>query len=614
MSEPPCKARRRVTWCLGTVFGLAGVALAPAAASQPATSQADPSSATVVPTPEVEGPLASDEPGTTGRNYPFLVSEDVNLAARGYVAEEFFYSGEANWYDIPVPASAEAPFHTAEVESAGHAYKTRMVVYRPRSAARFNGTAFVEWTNASSSYDNPVWWQRNFDYAMREGYAFVTVTAQCVQLESQPVGLRNWNPARYSSLHIPDDQPCAAGTPGVNTAVAQNAARSSYDIFAQGMQAVRSAPEVLGGLPVEHVIAGGHSRSGRFLSAYFNAVHPRAPVADGGMVGIAGQQIRTDLDVPVIKILSETELEGAQVTARQPDTDLFRTWWMTGTSHSDHQSGMIRAATRARDLPHLPLWNAECQPPTLSRVPSHHVVAAGMDALAAWVTTGQQPAHSPLPVWSESDPDVLVRDNVGNALGGIRVANFDVPTSTDQGNNPDVCGNAGVHVPFEQDVLDSRYPDHASYVSQVRAAAARNVRDGFLLPEDAAELVANAQSSIVGTGLTCGPLCANVSNFVNNPSTSNLRDHTQIYQFRGDTSALRHLDTATRWLAMGYTAAEEGDVESERRLFQRAGQEVGQYRMALRALTRSGRATEVATQLLDRFAVRLEAEIRNAVS
>ena len=38
----------------------------------------------VVPTPSVIGPLASDTPGTPGRNYPFF-STDMVLADFGYV-------------------------------------------------------------------------------------------------------------------------------------------------------------------------------------------------------------------------------------------------------------------------------------------------------------------------------------------------------------------------------------------------------------------------------------------------------------------------------------------------------------------------------------------------
>ncbi len=43
-----------------------------------------------VPTPQVEGPIAYVEDDLDNRNYPFFLANDLDLAGRGYVAEEFF--------------------------------------------------------------------------------------------------------------------------------------------------------------------------------------------------------------------------------------------------------------------------------------------------------------------------------------------------------------------------------------------------------------------------------------------------------------------------------------------------------------------------------------------
>jgi hypothetical protein len=45
--------------------------------------------------------------------------------------------------------------------------------------------------------------------------------------------------------------------------------------------------------------------------------------------------------------------------------------------------------------------------------------------------------------------------------------------------------------------LEERYGDHAGYVAAVRAAAGALVSQGFLLPEDAARLVSEAEASDV---------------------------------------------------------------------------------------------------------------------
>lgn len=340
---------------------------------------------------------------------------------------------------------------------------------------------------------------------------------------------------------------------------------------------------------------------------YVNAVHPRAPIADGVMLLIAGRQVRTDLDIPVMKVLSETDFggaydEGTQISARQPDTGRFRTWWIAGTSHGDHQSELSHAATRVRDLPNDPLPETDCSRPSLSRIPSHHVVAAAMDAMVKWIREGSPPAHSPLPEFRPTGPPALVRDEHGNALGGIRVAPFAVPIATDQGITS--CGNilVGVHVPFGTATLQSRYPSHSAYVRAIKEAAQQNVRDGFLPEEDAAELIANAESSLVGTGLIYGPRCANVSTFLNNPSTSILRDHTQIYYFRGGKRLLALLDQATRLVAEGYTAAQRSDHTARKSKFEKAIQSVRRYRVGVEKLRRQGRADQAIADLLVRYA------------
>jgi Alpha/beta hydrolase domain len=531
-----------------------------------------------VPTPEVTGPIPSDPSGSPGRNYLFLAT-DFDLAHRGYVEEEFFYSGTANWYDTPSPTTG-APFPTANIVSSGHPYETRITVRRPANPATFNGVVVAEWTNVTSSFDNPVFWMRNHEFLMREGYAWVGIAAQRLAIAGVPNGLRNWSPVRYGTLDVSDDQ-------------------LSYDVFAQGIQAVWAVPAVMGGLPVRRVIAGGLSQSASRLAVYLNAVHPRDPIIDGALVLIGGQQLRPDLDIPVMKVLSETEFQGAQASIMQPDTERFRTWWVTGTSHSEHHSGMTRNALYRRDLPDRPLFDT-CTLPSRSRIHWHYAQAAAVDAMVQWIEQGVPPAHSPLPEYASIDPWVLARDAYGNALGGMRLASLAVPIATSQGLNsgPELCFLTGVHIPFDTATLASLYPSHEAYVRAVREAAEQNVRDGFLLKEDALELIRDAQSSLVGTGLICGPLCINFKQFLSNPSTSNLRDQTQVYYFLGAEQLLATLDEATRLVAEGYTAAEQSDPATQKEKFQKAIQSLHRYIKDVEKMPRQGRAAQVTVDLL----------------
>jgi hypothetical protein len=49
-------------------------------------------------------------------------------------------------------------------------------------------------------------------------------------------------------------------------------------------------------------------------------------------------------------------------------------------------------------------------------------------------------------------------------------------------------------------VLNTLYPTQAGYVDKVTAAVNASVSAGFVLPEDAAETIAEAKASVYGSG------------------------------------------------------------------------------------------------------------------
>ena len=109
-------------------------------------------------------------------------------------------------------------------------------------------------------------------------------------------------------------------------------------------------------------MAVGESQSAMFLTTYINAVDPHAKVYDGFLVhsrfgvaapldgvsalealqaGDAGPApFRADLRVPVMNVITETDLVGAVLAgyylARQPDNERLRTWEIPGTAHADN--------------------------------------------------------------------------------------------------------------------------------------------------------------------------------------------------------------------------------------------------------------------------------------
>jgi len=84
----------------------------------------------------VTGPVAATSAlHDAARGYPFNAST-LDLAKQGYVEEEFFIEGRGRSYDIPRDQMSNG------TPAAGtHPFRTRLVVRRPSSVSRFNGTA-----------------------------------------------------------------------------------------------------------------------------------------------------------------------------------------------------------------------------------------------------------------------------------------------------------------------------------------------------------------------------------------------------------------------------------------------------------------------------------------
>ncbi len=424
---------------------------------------------------------------------PFNASV-MDLARHGYVEEEFFINGMARTYDIP-----RDQMSNAVPAEATHPFRTRLVVRRPVAAAKFNGTVIVEWTNVSEGFDNEVDWFHSGEHFVRSGYAWVGVSAQNVGVAA----LKQRMADRYASLDVTD-----------NGTVAGDGL--SYDIFTAAGNAVRGkfGQSILGGLKPERVIASGHSQSAGRLAAYFNAVHPLAPVYDAVVLHGGGGRMRGDLSVKVWKLLAETDVI-AQLAVRQPDSDKFRTWEVAGVSHLDytHAQQLVKLGLRSKEtmLPKPPAgpprgnitpgpYNG-CAHPPLSHVPGEYVQDALYDHMVRWLRDGTPPPTAPpIDVIMDNGKPTIDRDSFGNALGGIRLAEHAVPTAVNSGENSGTgfCFLTGWHEDFDKTRLGMLYSSHLSYVSDVKAATDRNLKAGYIVKADALKTIANAEQSSVG--------------------------------------------------------------------------------------------------------------------
>jgi len=451
-----------------------------------------------------------------------------------YIEEEYFVSGAGTVYtyahnpplgptDI-IPLEENVP------------YTTRIIVRRPVSQGKFNGSVVIEWWNSTAGFDTAPVWDPSADYFIREGYAYVGVTNSTTSLGFLTGGCRLLGllpPAcgtRYSTLSLPEN----------------GLAFEMVSQIAHLLKSGSSESPLPSNFDVERVYHAGQSQQGGSMITYASAFHfeandgyfvqqaasarainfgpacgadgsPPFPDCTPRLQG-ADRLVRTDLPVPVYHVNSETDLEVLFGTVgRQPDTPTFRYYEVAGASHLTVHDGveLIPAGVLG---PNPLLLEDLC----LNQINSTadgpvffgYVTNALWEAMEQQVQRGRVP---PAAVLMDTDPNTgtVQRDVFGNGLGGVRLPSMEVPTATyTPGNVADptlppflqsignlACFLASSVTPFDAETIDDLYPNHGRYVSQVVHAANDLNRQGFLLSKDRQKIVRAAVDSLIGCGL-----------------------------------------------------------------------------------------------------------------
>ncbi len=508
---PP--ARRWATVAaLALVVGLLGSCSSSGSSdrSSPRPSD-DPAGSTTTSTkPQVkrpDGPEASFKELTGGKGIALLAANPgPDLLAANYTETEYSASGNATAYQATGDLPADGRFQLKSSTAAD--YATRMVVRRPADPKKFNGTVVVEWLNVSSGADIAPDYSYLAEELLRGGYAWVGVSAQRIGIEGGPVavaapaaditgagkGIKTVDPARYGSLHHPGDA-------------------YSYDIYTQIGRGLRAAGAEgpLAGLRPKQVLADGESQSAFALTTYVDGVQPLTHAFDGFLIHSRGgtplplgkpdagidiadslttgkpTRIRTDLDVPVLMVQTETDVAGILgfLPARQPDTDRIRTWEMAGTAHADaFQVGAAESLLGCSTA--------------INRGQQHFVVAAALRSLDRWAAGGEAPPKAPRLAIDESGKAPTLRlDAVGNAEGGIRTPAVDAPLDMLSGlpgtDSSVICILFGRTTALSPDVVAKEFPTRQAYLDAYTKAANSAIKAGFVLPEDRKALLAEAQ-------------------------------------------------------------------------------------------------------------------------
>lgn len=509
------------------LLAVAGHSVAQAPGSAPALTAV---TAQVVPTPRARALTVS------ATNRPFLAAgrtqQAVDLAAAGYTETEYFVQGFANIYDwVGDPATASVGVRDAAVP-----YTTRMLVRRPKDAAKASGRVVVELLNPTGLYDFAALWGFSWQHFTRRGDVWVGLTVKPVAAAT----LKRFDAVRYKDINFAFTQPAGCqgegprpGMPGagdarVNAPDSENGL--AWDITAQVGSLLRSSSKEnpLLDLSPRHIIAAGYSQTGGYLITFANAFHDvlrlgdGTPVFDGYLNGAgsnatainqcaapleASDVRRTVLprDVPFVTAMTESDFNRNPVLRRDDSDepgDLYRHYEITGSGHAGpFAAGVPLAADLAIAGFDAPAEDLCVEP--RGDFPVGLAFNAIWQQYADWL--GQRVPMVSLPRIETDAGHRAVRDEQGNAQGGWRLPQIDLPlaawagTGTPRDDSDRArasCALTGVKQPFDAARLKALHGSRTAYLERFRAAVDAAVAERRLTAEDGAQLKTGIARSV----------------------------------------------------------------------------------------------------------------------
>ena len=397
------------------------------------------------------------------------------LIPYGYVEEEYFVFGAVD----------------------GKPYKTSLLVRKPRDPAKFSGLVAVETVHAQGAI--PLW--GNDRAWMSGGHGWAAVGSQLVALEDH---IRKANPARYSSLVLPNaGEPTNAPMSRAMSGGAQD--RISQAILTQvgALLKANAANGPFRGMRVRYLVMGGASQTGGTTLRYIEQSHAAARTPAGGPIydGYLPMEALAERPVPatdavIVHAVTEGDLIFTRALGRtialRPDSDApndrYRHYQFTGDSH---------VGTRGISDPltvFSTLQGGVKPGEHLSQFPSAELMASAVENFLAWLMHGVTPPRA-API--EMSNNEIVRDEFGNAKGGVRSAYVDVPTARYIASAPVSAGDnpfrrlIGLEEPFAPEKLRTLYGTREAYLARFDANIDQMVQGRWLLAQDAGKLKAD---------------------------------------------------------------------------------------------------------------------------
>ena len=422
-------------------------------------------------------------------------------------------------------------------------YASDIVLLMPATPSKGNGTLLVDVPNRGRVYGVAL-----YNSPRTEPFESGTLAQGTGFLEDNGFALAEVSWELGKGAELPSFTDASGKTlyvEGAGFAIMRDAAA----FFAHAQADGASAPNPLNGA-IKRTLASGKSQSGRFLKTFllngFNHAHGK-PVFDGMHIFVSGSGL-----LPILRSSPGPESSGneapsfahpdfrgvnegpftigeiqARLAARKEappkivmissTTDFLSLRASMGRTGGDGTTEQpIPANVRMYEIAggsHAVLLKSDCKLPR-ERLDWSPVSRATLLHLDKWVTANvAPPANRLMPLEpATGDPDVLAapktspkavierpkRDADGNVLGGVRLPDVAVPLGThaaQQDPHSFACSLAGAFLPFDDAKIAQRYKNRDDYVNRIRIAARALEADGFLLPDDAAVIIAAAAAT-----------------------------------------------------------------------------------------------------------------------
>ena len=452
--------------------------------------------------------------------------DPIDLAAYGYVEEEYLIKGTANVYNWP---NTHLP---PVIVNEDCPYCSRIVVRKPKDPAAFSGVVAFETFNGSYTIDHcNAGWGQTFEEILKSGDAWVGYTKDGNCLES----LRLIDPEKYGEIALPNPLPEeergeAGWDPmleyfqqhGLEFVFKYDSAYERslvFDMVFQMVAMLKSGAEgtPFFGYPVRKAVMIGINDFNTYIGGFQDlmTLPDGSPVIDGylmymsggggwvafneDMFGFTDPRCSRTCNVPVIRVETAGDMRDVPPHPfwaclwRCPDGDEKgheSRWYeipglsVTAAFRQDvscfacEEDYVRRGAAPRRDKGKVfAYWNQM----------NWLIYSCAYHNLKLWILDGVLPPREdgPLEMTGVYPNMDFVCDENGNHVGGIRHPYVEVPLGrwTD---------DAACEL-YPPKLRDRLYRDHADYVEKVRACAEKLVSQRFILPEGVKVLVEQAE-------------------------------------------------------------------------------------------------------------------------